>query len=58
MLTEEALKEFRQLLKEDGVDIPDDVARDMASKTLTLVRTVLEPTNDNPNDDEVNLPNQ
>jgi hypothetical protein len=58
MLTEEAFTEFKRLLKEDGVDVPDSLAREMAAKTLTFVRTVLEPSNDNPNDDEVNLPNQ
>lgn len=58
MLTEEALKEFQQLLKEDGVNVPDSVAREMAAKVLTLVKTVLEPINDDDKPNETNLPHQ
>lgn len=60
MLTPEALNEFIELLKQDGVSVTEAEAREMASKTLTLVKAVLEPTNDSPNknDDEIGNPHQ
>ena len=60
MLTPEALNEFIELLKQDGVSVTEAEAREMASKTLTLVKAVLELPGDEQtqNDDETNLPNQ